>query len=408
MMKRTLIFILMVSLVSSAVMAGGYQVRLQGNKQTGMGLVGTSLSHDASSIFYNPGALPMLKDKWSISAGMSSIYGLIRFRMEDSDYQAKTNNPVRTPFYLYLNGKITDRLSAGVGVYTPYGSTAKWDEDWAGKELIQDISMQTIFVQPTVAYKILDNLSIGAGFVYVNGKVELHKAVPYSTPEVAGQAFLEGTTSAYGANFGVFYSPTKKLHLGLNYRSYIKMKLDGGDAHFTIPSSVEPLVPKHNKFDAELPLPGNIDFGFTYDATDKLKVSAELNFVQWGVYDSLAFTFEQKPESLNSSNPRLYSDRMIYRIGFEYDLMDEITLRCGGYYDQTPTNDQYFNPETVSLDNYAFTFGMSMRPLKGLSIDLSYLQIETQTTTKSYAPASFTGDYKVRSFIPGLGITYNF
>lgn len=407
-MKKTLILVLMFGLISGAIYAGGYQVRLQGNKQTGMGLVGTSLANDASSMFYNPGALPMLKDKWSISTGMSSIYGMISFRLENSDYQTKTDNPIRTPFYLYASGKITEKLSAGLGVYTPYGSTAKWDEDWAGKELIQDISMQTIFIQPTVAYKILDNLSIGAGFVYVSGKVELNKALPYSTPEVAGQASLEGETSAYGYNVGVFFSPTNKLHLGLNYRSYIKMKLDGGDAHFTIPTSVESLIPTHNSFDAELPLPGNIDFGLTYEATKKLKVSAEVNFVQWGVYDSLNFTFEQKPEVLNSSNPRLYSDKLIYRLGAEYDISDEITVRCGGYYDDSPVNDNYFNPETVSLDVLAFTFGLSVRPIKGLSIDISYLQLETQTSEKTYEPAAFTGEYKVRTIIPGFGFSYNF
>lgn len=407
-MKKTLTLVLLFCIFSGSIFAGGYQVRLQGNKQTGMGLVGTSLAHDASSIFYNPGALTMIKDKWSISAGFSSIYGSIKFQMKNSDYQAKTDNPIRNPLYLYASGKISDRLSAGVGVYTPYGSTAKWDENWAGKYLIQDISMMTIYVQPTLAYKITDNLSIGAGFVFVSGSVELNKAVPYSNPTVAGQATLEGSTTAYGANAGIYFSPTKKLHMGLNYRSYIKMKLEGGDAHFNLPTSVQPIIPAENKFDAELPLPGNIDFGITYDVTPKWKLSAEVNYVQWGVYDSLKFTFTEQPLLLNSSNPRLYSDQFIYRIGTEIDLSEDITFRCGGYYDATPTNEKYFNPETVSLDTYAFTLGLSLRPIKGLSIDVSYLQLETMKSEKSYDPAAFAGDYKVRTIIPGFGITYNF
>jgi len=35
--------------------AGGYQVGLHSQRNIGMGLIGTSLSYDASALFYNPG-----------------------------------------------------------------------------------------------------------------------------------------------------------------------------------------------------------------------------------------------------------------------------------------------------------------------------------------------------------------
>ncbi|HPM93364.1 MAG TPA: aromatic hydrocarbon degradation protein, partial [Bacteroidales bacterium] len=97
--KFTLIFAL--CLWSVATLGGGYQVRLQGHKQTGFGLIGTPFARDASSIFYNPGSLAFYEGKFSISAGASGIFSNVLFQMQGTDYQARTDNPTGTPYYGY-------------------------------------------------------------------------------------------------------------------------------------------------------------------------------------------------------------------------------------------------------------------------------------------------------------------
>jgi len=57
---KKIIFFLGAVFIASTVMAGGYQVRLQGNKQTGFGLVGTPMIFGSSSQFYNPGSLSFM------------------------------------------------------------------------------------------------------------------------------------------------------------------------------------------------------------------------------------------------------------------------------------------------------------------------------------------------------------
>ena len=406
-MRRILLLAVSLMMVVSAF-AGGYQVRLQGHRQTAMGLVGVSLSGDASSLFYNPAGLSLLKNKYSFTAGGSGIFNNTTFNLQNSTYQAETDNPMGTPFFVYGATQINDRLGIGVGAYTPFGSSAKWGDDWAGALLIQEISMKVIFFQPTVSYKLSDLISIGAGFVFATGNVELNRALPYNSVDVTGQVNLQGNTTAFGFNAGVMLTPTEKWSIGIDYRSEVNMTMEGGDAEFTIPSSVTSLIPASNKFDATLPLPANLDFGFAYQATEKLLLSAEVNYVFWDTYDSLKFEFEEKPELLNSSNPREYSNTLIFRLGGEYVASELITVRAGAYYDPTPTNDQYFNPETPSLNTYGLSFGLSIYPTENLSIDLSYLHLETEKDTRSYSPEYFTGEYKTRTMIPGIGLSYNF
>lgn len=404
-MKKLTLFVFLFAIISWASFAGGYQVRLQGQKQTGMGLVGSPFALGASSIFYNPGGLSMMDSKFSFSAGVSGIMANAVFQKEATNYQARTDNPTGTPFYIYGAGKITDKLSIGLGVYTPFGSSAKWDDDWAGRYLIQNISLTAIYFQPTIGYKFNDIVSIGAGFVYAYGKVELKKAIPYNE---GSYAELKGSTGNIGYNVGVMVRPTKKLSIGIDYRSEIIMKMEGGDATFNVPASLSTTIPGENKFDAELPMPANLDVGISYSFNEKFTLAVEMNYVMWSVYEDLTFTFEQQNELLGSVNPRKYKNTFISRIGGQYALNEMFAFRAGLYYDPSPTDDDYFTPETVSLNTMAWTLGVSIVPVKNLSIDLSYLQLHGLETEKRYEPDNFGGTYKVVTAIPGIGLSYNF
>lgn len=404
-MKNKLFLILALSLWSLSMIGGGFQVRLQGHKQTGVGLIGTPFAYDASSIFYNPGSLAFYEGKFSATAGASFIFANQIYQKDGTNYQARTDNPTGTPFYGYVAYKIKDKLAIGAGVYTPFGSSSKWDDDWAGRYLIRNIKLSAIHIQPTVAYKFKDKFGIGAGFVIALGNVELNKALPYSDESKVN---LQGKAVNYGFNAGIYYRPIEKLNIGVDYRSQITMNLEGGDATFTVPASLSTTVPAENKFDASLPLPANLDFGVSYDLSDKFTMAVEVNWIMWNTYESLDFTFEQAGEVLDNENPRDYRDTWIPRLGAEYRLNDVFTFRAGAYYDSSPANEEYFNPETVTLNTIAFTLGATITPVKNFEIDLSYLELHGLEAEKNYEPANFSGTYKSMAFIPGIGLSYRF
>jgi len=404
-MKKISLLGIMLAFTISTIYAGGFQVRLQGQKQTGMGLIGTPMNFGASSIFYNPGALSMMKQNYSFDLGVNMINSNVLYQSTTSSYTAETDNPLGTPAYFYGAAKLSEKLTIGLGFYTPYGSTTKWDDNWAGKHLIQNISLAAYYIQPTVSYKITDKLSLGAGLVLVEGSVEIQKALPYSTDSYVR---LTGSDFNVGYNIGMYFQANDKLSLGIDYRSKINMQVEKGSALFSIPESLTSVVSKTNKFDAELPLPANLDFGINYQITEKLSAALEIDYVFWGDYQELNFTFEENGEVLDNTNPREYSNVLIPRLGIQYNLNKMFTFRAGGYYDQTPTNENYFNPETVSLDTYAYSLGISIHAIKNFGIDLTYLGLNGKESVKTYEPANFTGRYKTTASIFGFGINYNF
>ena len=217
--------------------AGGFQVNLQGTKQTGMGHLGTSFHLGASSTYFNPAMMGLGDKKFSVEAGVNFISSSVHFQNGNTGITEETDNPIGTPFYLYATYKINDKLTAGLGVYTPFGSTVDYGEDWSGKYLIQDISLSAIFIQPTLSYNINDKLRVGAGFAIVRGAFEINRAAPVPIGNDA-QVNLQGDAIAFGFNAGVHYDVNEKFSVGLTHRSKVDVELEGGDAEFTVDLSL--------------------------------------------------------------------------------------------------------------------------------------------------------------------------
>ncbi len=405
-MRKEIYIVLLSLLMTGSAIAGGFQVRLQGQKQNGMGLIGTPWYFGPSSIFYNPGALSLMDSTFSFSAGVSLVMANAKYGDLHSSYIAETNNPTSPPFYFYGAFRLSEKFTAGIGINTPYGSKSVWEDNWAGKYLIEEIALRAYYFQPTIAYKINDMFSIGAGLVITKGSVDLTKGLPYS--ETSNVNLKGDSDIKFGFNVGMHVQICERINFGIDYRSKIDVAVEGGDATFEIPASIGGMIPTENKFNASLPMPANLDFGLSFQATDKLLLAVEVNWVMWSEYKELTFTFEEAGETLDNVNPREYKDSWIPRIGAQYLISDKLVVRAGAYYDPSPVNEKYFNPETVSLNTVGLTCGLTYRPIPNLEIDLSYLNLSGLEAERTYEPANFSGNYAVNTSIPGFGITYKF
>ena len=409
-MRKITVLLLSLCLAAPTLFGGGYQVHLHSMRNIGMGLIGTSLSYDASTLFYNPGRAPFVDTKWSFSGGVNLLMSRITYQPVNGTEQSHIDHDLNTPLYFYAAFKPTKNLSVGLAVNTPYGNGLSWGEKWEGRYLIQDISFKVFTFQPTVSYKFGDIIGIGFGLVYATGDVNLNKAIPLQGANGDGKLNIKGKTSSFGFNAGVMVHPVKGLSLGVDYRSKIEMKVSGGDATFTVPQSLSTQFP-NNKVDVMLPLPANLDFGASYEfgKTKQWMVGLNLCYVFWGTYDSLVFNFETVTSAVGrTAAPALYKDRLVPRVGAQYRMNDMFTFRVGGYYDQSPVPDDYLNPQTPSFNQIGLTCGASIYPLKGFSVDLSFLYITGKQRTGTYTPENFGGTYNHQVFIPGIGLTYNF
>lgn len=392
-----------------AVFAQGFQVNLQGQVQQGMGGAGTAYVSDGAVLFFNPGAVSFLKGN-TIHAGVSPTISRGRFLDKNTGQVAETESPVSYPFAVYGAFELKDssRLKLGLAIYTPFGSTVDWQDNWMGRFALTHLQLQSIFMQPTVSYKLTDKLGIGAGFVYANGKVNLQKDIPVANNNGDfGHAELSGSANGFGFNAGIYFKPVEKFSIGLTYRSQVNMKVESGDATFTMPASLGSNFP-NGKFKATLPLPRVVTLGFAFMPNDKLALALDVNFVGWSAYDTLAFDYETNTPSLQDTrSARRYKDIFAFRLGGQYRITEKLAARLGVAYGISPVPDGYVTPETPDANRINYTVGLGYTITKSFGVNASFLftalkREDTNIETK------LSGTYRTNVCVPGLSLFYNF
>ncbi|MCW8981198.1 MAG: outer membrane protein transport protein [Altibacter sp.] len=414
-MKKVVLLAVFV-LGTAITYAGGYRVSLQGQKSLAMGHTGVAVINSSELVFFNPAGLVHLENKLNISAGVSGVFSNVAYQNEMTGESAVTDSPTGTPLYLYASYQANDWLAFGIGVYTPFGSTVSYEDDWAGSHLVNNIDLQAIFIQPTISFKIGDYLSIGGGPIYVTGSVNFNRNLNRTLTDLDGNR-AEVTIDAsgisnWGWTAGAMFKLSEDLTLGANYRSQIKLNAEGGDADFeNVPNS--PLTPfQDTTFDATLPLPAEMTVGISYEFCDKWLFAFDFNRAFWDVYESLDIDFanENIPDSRNLRN---YKNASTYRFGLQYEATDMFTLRAGYYFDESPVREGYFAPETPRNDSNGYTAGLTFNVGDSFQVDASFLYLHFKEVDASYdyyfengQAAPFSGRYKSNAFIPGLGVTY--
>ncbi|WP_375435890.1 OmpP1/FadL family transporter [uncultured Hymenobacter sp.] len=404
-----------VLLSSTAASAGGYQVTLAGQKNNGMGGVGVGLSLDQAAMFYNPGALAMVKDR-GVQLGVNATLARNAFVAEGGSQQRQLRNSTVTPFNLYAGfGPAEGKFRAGIAVYTPFGSKLQYANGWEGRTSLTDITLESIYVQPTFSYAITDKLSIGAGLmILAYGSVNLQRDIPL--PDSFGHIELDGKAeNKIGYNAGIFFKPSDKLSVGISYRSKIDAQVKGGDVTFSNVSASFASRFEATKFDATLPLPATTSIGIGIMPNENLTIGLDANFVEWSKYRVLRFDFDKQVNGNTfSESKRFYEDALTFRVGGQYKLTSGLTVRAGGSYDMTPVKDGYVTPETPDNDRISGTLGASYSFGKfGVDLSSQFVSIQKRTQTtqdllNNGTTDRIAGTYKTNIVIPGLGLNYNF
>ena len=415
---RKLLSLTLLALAGSTAFAGGYRVSIQGQKQLAMGHTGVAVVNSAEVAFFNPAGMAYLDKKFNVSVGANALFANVKFQNSTYNWTAESKN-VGTPFSVYATYKLNDWLTAGLAVYTPYGSAVDWDQDWEGAHLVNNIDLQAIFVQPSISVRIGEHFSVGGGPIYATGSVNFNRNLSMNPLLSDSEGNPTDVTidakgiNAWGYTAGFMFNPTDKLRIGMNYRSEIIMEARGGDATYNDTPSFNPLA--NTTFDADLPLPAELTVGLSYEVTDKLLFAFDYNRTMWSVYKALDVKFGNGTESLN---PRNYQNSSTYRVGTQYKANDKFTFRAGWYFDESPVQDGFFAPETPRNDSMGYTGGLTYQLNSKLGIDFSFLYLHFDEVDNSYDYSTdpitgqpnpdFGGTYKSVVFSPGIGITYGF
>lgn len=413
-----------ICLLPFAALAGGFQIPQQSIKATGVGGAYMGICSDAAAVFYNPGGMCNTVGQNFTIAGLG-LFPYVSVLTPDNINTDQTSK-VFTPFEVYYSGQVCEKLWVGLSINNQFGSVASYPNNWEGEYIVQTIKLETFMFQPTIAYKICDKLSIGAGFVYTLGTFGATKAIPVSSSTTQnGEVSIDGTGHAFGYNIGAFSKiwdhkasdSTKmgeSIQLGASYRSGLPFTVPNGTASFTdIPASLATTFPASENFNTNVNLPAVFSAGIAINLMKgnwHFTIAYDFNYTFWSTYDSLHFGFAD-PSTPSSGSIYNWKNAMANRMGIEATYMKKYTLRVGYYIDGSPIQDGYVSPEVVDATNSGFSLGASYQCCNNLSIDFAYLRSDfTRSNTYWQQQGNvynFQASYHRIVNVFGLGINYH-
>lgn len=427
-MKRpathTAIIFAVLVLGAESVRGAGFLIYEAGAKALGMGGAMTAQADDPSAIFFNPAGLTQLGGT-QVYAGFSLIFTGLEFAGVDPDPGfgtfEETGNQLFTPINAYVTHALNDKISLGLGLFNPFGLGQRWQsrETYSGRHISDEVSLQTYFVNPTLAWKLSDKLSLGFGIQFVFGNVKLHRFIQQWDPNDGGfldigQLTLEGdNTVDVGGNAGALYTPREDIAIGLSIRSGLESEFDG-DARFgqiltgdpAVDDAVATIFPPSQGARTKVHFPWILSVGGAYRGVDQWVFEVDLSYVAWSSFDKLPFLFDDP--TLNTERVQDYDNTLTIRMGAAYDVTPNVDARFGYYYDPTPQPKKSMGPILADMNRHGLSFGMGYR-MGPWTLDGFLLVLLTDNRdTAGESTDGYNGEYASFAHIYGLNVGYEF
>ena len=382
--------------------AAGTGLDVQSGRGTGMASAVTGMIDDSSAIYYNAAGIAQ-GEIFDAQVGDSLILPSYQFRSVSG---ATTKNSVEVvpPFQAFVSGGISNHVSIGVGVFTPFGSIVRWPDDWVGKSLVTSSNLATYDFNPTVAYR-LGPVRLGLGLQIERGTVDLKKKVATGTQEASTE--LGADAWGGGGNVGVQVDILRQyLTFGAQYRSAVKLRFDG-NAHFDdVPPELQGTLHDQTA-STTLVTPDSATFALASRPVHTLVLDAEVVWTGWSKFHSIDIGFpDDASGSLRSSNflPKNWHDTVNYRLGGELAIGNSWHVRAGVLYDPSPSPDNTLTPDIPDADRLNLAVGGSYAHSSGIGVDIGYQLI--LLLKRSSTAVELPGEYQGFANVLGISLRY--
>lgn len=383
---------------------GLYEFSARGNAMGGAVLAGDA---EPASLALNPALITELPGK-QIQAGVTVVTATGHVTFAGIDGRSKRQWwPLPN---LYYTQQINDRWWWGLGAMARFGLSNDYEgEAWMGPKSLYHVGVTTYSIQPTVAFKATDMLSValGAEVQYLNftEKMRFNNAVNMD---------LDGDSYAVSGMLALYYKANEKVHFGASFRMRNDHSVRG-------PAKYSPEVPSMFKnggdFWGDITFPAQLAIGVSYRPTEKLLIEANWTNVFWSCFRAIDIYFDHRPGDAahdlmgdHEHNSKQYQDAYRIGVGAEYTLTDAIKIRGSFIYDKSPLNQEFMDVMLPVDDRYIIGTGAGFKLSENTILDLSY-NVLFATTLNGHA--AYEPSYKVHygsatSHLMGLSIRYKF
>ena len=405
--------------------AAGFQLMEQNASGLGNAYAGSAaIAENASTIYFNPAGMTYLPGL-NVSAGLTAIKPSFKFR---------DNGDSRNPAALggghpaggnggdaghlglvpnaYFSWQLDEKWFVGLGVGGPFGLMTEYDDDWIGQYHSNKFDIKTVNINPSIAYKVNDQFSMGFGLNWqqIDAQYKKKTVVPLSTqgPFLSGDADVNLDGDAWGWNIGLMLQPTESTRIGLSYRSRMRYHARGD-------TTVEDFAPGMSlDYDAStrVELPDSLILSAMHQLNERWQLLADISWTGWSSLQELKIKNAGGP---TDTLPLDFRDTWRVAIGANYQINSQWKWRFGIAWDQSPVHDPNDRPTSLpDTDRWWFSTGVQYAVNRNTQIDVGYAYLylrDADIDTDSgnaLTKGRVAGDYRSHGHILGVQVSARF
>jgi long-chain fatty acid transport protein len=432
---------------TTAAQAASFQLIEQSASGQGSAYAGAAaLGEDASTVYFNPAAMTRLSGQQIVVAGHVISPNAAFTNNGSTDAlgtaltgpNSDTGDPAFVPNF-YYTAELANELYVGVGINVPFGLSTEYDDGWVGRYHALRSEISSININPSIAWKATETLSVGFGISIQYLELELTNNIDsygacinlaansqgaftgadcvnagLTGLGVASQdsaVKLDGDSLEFGWNAGILYDIDDKNRIGVAYRSSIKHNVEG-DASYNLDPRLQPFadgitagsgfnVLQNTPLEASAELPESFSLSYAGEVNDKWTALFDWTWTGWSHLDIVTIRQKGGIPGQEATLDLAYTNTNRFSVGVNYQYTDKLIYRGGLALDQTPIR----SPESTSAripgnDRTWVSLGAGYAPSASWSFDVAYSHLFISDTEinnnggSSSSNATLTGTYE--------------
>jgi long-chain fatty acid transport protein len=321
--------------------AGGLSLYEVGTADIGLASAGyTARAQDASTVFTNPAGMTRLAGD-QLTLGAQVFHADVGFSIEPGTTPALGTGAGGNPIGWFPGGgmfyshSVSPDLKVGVAVTGNFGSVVKYDQGWVGRYRAQEGTLLGVSLLPSAAWRVNENLSVGASLNAMYGKLKNEVAVN-NIVGADGNLSLDDSTWGFGANLGLLYEIDQGTRFGITYNSPVSLNFRAQTQWSGLGTGIRTLLASRGLLDANLDLgvtvPQGVNASFYREIDPRWAILGSAGWQQWS-------KFGEVEVGVDSNNPIGLTTRLNFKDtwhvagGAQYKLSDTYLLNGGIAYD---------------------------------------------------------------------------
>ena len=427
-------------LPSGSAIGSGFAIIEQSAASAGYAYAGVAAAaQDASTIFFNPAGMALQSGN-ELQIGAHYIIPHAKFNNQGSTTVLGTaltgsnggdgGEPALVPNLFYMHS-FSEKWKAGIGITAPYGLVTEYDDGWVGRYYALKSELATLNINPSIAYRINEQWSLGVGVSIERAEAELTQAIDYGTALVGrglappsasqnldGNTEVDGDDWGIGANVGLIFEPLVGTRVGVHYRSQINHKIEG-DATFNTPAPAAGFAQAVGLVDttatAEVTLPDTVSISAYHAFNERWAILADVTWTKWSLLNELRIKFGSG--AADSVTTLDWDDTWRFSLGGIFKPTDPLELRAGVAFDESPIpNEQLRTPRIPGADRIWLTLGAGYQFSQLIRADFAYghLFIDDPKINKDVTEAenqlrgALVGEYDASVDIISASVSFQF